>query len=281
LVQKNVIANVLGIWVERGFAVHGGDIPSTVDGWFLAIAFALQIYFDFAGYTNLAIGTARLIGIMLPENFRFPYHAASPPEFWNHWHMSLSRWIRDYLFFPVNAKWKGAPLPLYLSLIGVMALVGLWHGAGWTYILWGTLHGILLMLYRAYDRWREACPALKNSRWVSGTWRFLTLGAITVAWVPFRAASISQAGSMLAALLYRFSSARHQDSMFYVFTIVIGLFCVIEPTLMAALDEIEGRAGTTGPSMFRVFFRPLAYLLGLVLFFLFDENNTQFIYSQF
>jgi len=112
LVQKNVIANTLGLWVGKGFSSNAAGAPSTIDGWFLAIAFGLQIYFDFAGYTNMAIGAARLLGVTLPENFRYPYHAATPPDFWARWHMTLSRWIRDYLFFPINAKFKGAPLAL-------------------------------------------------------------------------------------------------------------------------------------------------------------------------
>ena len=279
LVQKNVIANVLGIWVDRGFGLQSGKIPSTIDGWFLAVAFGLQIYFDFAGYTNLALGAGRLLGITLPENFRFPYYATSPAEFWNRWHITLSRWIRDYLFFPINAEWKGAPLPLYLSLIGVMALVGLWHGAGWTYILWGSLHGTYLTLYRMYDGWKRTRSGSGNSWWVAGTGRVLTLVAITAAWVPFRAATVSQAGSMLASMFYRFVNARAYNSVFYVFTITIVLFCAIEPSLMEALKQLEERVGA--PSLFHSVGRPVAYLFGLVLFLLFDQNNTQFIYSQF
>ena len=156
LVQKVVIANVLGTWVDKGFAPANRDgLRRSMVG-FWRLPSDLQIYFDFAGYTNMAIGTARLLGVTLPENFRHPYHAATPPEFWARWHMTLSRWIRDYLFFPINAKWQGAPFPLYLSLIGVMALVGLWHGAGWNFILWGTLHGSYLVLYRIYESWSTA-----------------------------------------------------------------------------------------------------------------------------
>lgn len=162
LVQKNVIANTLSLWVDKGFASRGFSTPSTLDAWFLAVAFGLQIYFDFAGYSNMAIGAARLLGVTLPENFREPYHAATPPEFWARWHMTLSRWIRDYLFFPINAKYMGAPLPLYLSLISVMALVGLWHGAGWTFILWGAMHGTYLVLFRLYESTRRGQQVLQS-----------------------------------------------------------------------------------------------------------------------
>ena len=281
LVQKNVVANLLGIWVDRGFAPTVAGIPSTIDGWFLAIAFGLQIYFDFAGYTNMAIGAARLLGVTLPENFRQPYHAATPPEFWARWHMTLSRWIRDYLFFPINAKWLGAPLPLYLSLFCVMALVGLWHGAGWNFILWGFLHGAYLVIYRVYESRKAVLPILAESRVLAGIGRVLTLMAIAGAWVVFRASSMTKAGAILSSMFYRFGTGRAYGTGFYAFTLVILLFCAIEPLLLRKLSEIEESAGANGPSLFRIIGRPIAYLCGLLLFLLFDEHNTQFIYSQF
>jgi alginate O-acetyltransferase complex protein AlgI len=281
LVQKNVFANMLGIWVDRGFARGTAEISSTLDGWCLAIAFGLQIYFDFAAYTNMAIGAARLIGVTLPENFRQPYHAATPPDFWSRWHMTLSRWIRDYIFFPINAKWAGAPLPLYASLLSVMALVGLWHGAGWGFILWGTLHGAYLVVYRIYESWKAAWPSVLNSRLASVVWRVLTLVAITLAWVPFRAATMHETGSILSSMFCRFANGRAYSGGFYAYTVGLILFCVIEPWLLQKLSEIEDRAGADGPSPFRIIVRPIAYSFGLLLFLLFDEHNAQFIYSQF
>jgi len=281
LVQKVVIANVLGNWVDKGFAPAVTARPFTMDGWFLSIAFGLQIYFDFAGYTNMAIGTARLLGVTLPENFRQPYHAATPPEFWARWHMSLSRWIRDYLFFPTNAKWQGAPLPLYLSLLGVMALVGLWHGAGWNFILWGALHGSYLVLYRTYENWKPLRATASDSQIVRGIWRVLTLIGVLCAWVVFRAPTIAKAGAVLSSMFYRLSAGRAYGPESYAFTLLMVLFCVIEPGLLQQLSEIEDRAGGTGPSPFRILVRPLVYLFGLLLFLLFDQNNSQFIYSQF
>jgi alginate O-acetyltransferase complex protein AlgI len=280
LVQKNVIANILGIWVNKGFALTASR-PSTLDGWFLAIAFGLQIYFDFAAYTNLAIGAARLLGVTLPENFRYPYHAATFPDFWARWHMTLSRWIRDYLFFPINAKWKGAPLPLYVSLLGAMALVGLWHGAGWGFIVWGLLHGAYLVIYRIYESLKSARPALSESLVAIGVWRAITLICVTVAWVPFRAPTLGKAGSILSSMFYRFGRGCTYGSAFYAYTVIVLLFCVIEPFIMNNLREVEDHAGAHGPSPFRIIVRPVVYLCGLLLFLLFDENNAQFIYSQF
>src|SRR5690349_3248893 len=147
LVQKNLIANSLESWVREGFMPQAASVNTTVDNWFLALAFGLQIYFDFASYSNLAIGAAQLIGISLPENFRFPYHAANPAEFWARWHMSLSRWIRDYLFFPLSVRFREAGPKYFASLVAVMALVGLWHGAGWGFVAWGVMHAFYLIVY--------------------------------------------------------------------------------------------------------------------------------------
>ena len=159
LVQKNLIANTIGSWVDDGFNPNVAALNTTVDNWALAIAFGIQIYFDFAAYSNMAIGAAQLIGITLPENFRFPYHAANPPDFWARWHMTLSRWIRDYVFFPLNAGFEDRKLRLYLSLVSIMGVVGLWHGAGWGFILWGLMHGAYLAAYRAFEAWRgEGSP---------------------------------------------------------------------------------------------------------------------------
>ena len=281
LVQKNVIANVLGIFVDRGFGAPAGGMLSTLDGWFLAVAFGLQIYFDFAGYTNVAIGTARLIGVTLPENFRQPYYAASPADFWNRWHMTLSRWIRDYLFFPINAKWKGAPLPLYLSLIGVMALVGLWHGAGWGFLLWGTMHGVYLAAYRLYENAGGSGRPGKDTGVAAGIWRVVTLVAVMAAWVPFRAGSLAKTGAMFRAMFTRFTWHAEYSALFYGVTALVALFCAVEPMVMSVLSEIDETAATPGLSMYRVVVRPVAYLFGLTLFLLFDQNYSQFIYSQF
>lgn len=281
LVQKNVVANVLGAWVDRGFVQNGTGIPTTVDGWCLAIAFALQIYFDFAGYSNIAIGTACLMGVTLPENFRQPYHAGTPAEFWTRWHMTLSRWIRDYLFFPINARWKGAPVPLYVSLLAVMALVGLWHGAGWGFMVWGLLHGAYLVVYRMYEVWKTARPNWNESIFVSGSWRVLTLMGITAAWVRFRAPTLQKTGTILSSMFYRFAIGARYNYLFYALLTLIVAFCVIEPVLMRKLGEIDERSGGNGLSVFRDVGRPVAYLFGLLLFFLFDEHNAQFIYSRF
>jgi alginate O-acetyltransferase complex protein AlgI len=279
LVQKNVIANMLGIWVDKGFAPSAGR-PTSLDGWCLAIAFGLQIYFDFAGYTNLAIGTARLLGVTLPENFRFPYHAATPQDFWARWHMTLSRWIRDYLFFPINARWHGA-VPLYMTLVWVMGLVGLWHGAGWNFILWGLLHGTYLVAYRVFESWNAGRPGIDESGIVNAAWRLLTLLGVAIAWVVFRASTWAKAQLILSSMFYRVSRGASYSHLFYAWTLLVLLLCAVEPWIVRELNEFEATAGERGLFVYRSVGRPIIYLCGLLLFLLFEENNVQFIYSQF
>jgi D-alanyl-lipoteichoic acid acyltransferase DltB (MBOAT superfamily) len=280
LVQKNVIANTLSMWVDKGFAT-GGAVLSTGDAWLLACAYALQIYFDFAGYTSIAIGAARLIGVTLPENFRYPYHASSPADFWLRWHMSLSRWIRDYLFFRINAKHKGAPGRLYISLVGVMALVGLWHGAGWGFVLWGAMHGTYMVLYRAFDTAKQNRPALADSHLVAIAWRLFTLIAVIAAWVPFRANVLSRAGSILASMFIGFSGGFALSPMFYGFTGFIALFCVLEPWIAQKLADIDERQGERELALTTVVARPVVYACALVLFVVFSPHKAEFIYFQF
>lgn len=284
LVQKNLIADNLNSWVKEGFLPQGTQANTTLDNWFLGLAFALQIYFDFAAYSNMAIGTAKLIGINLPENFHFPYHAKNPSDFWSRWHMTLSRWIRDYLFFPVNARFQGATLPLYASLIGVMALVGLWHGAGLGFVIWGVLHGCYLVAYRGWETLRSArWPHLEKSRTAGLAWQAATLVAVLVAWVPFRAESLHQAVTMLRSMFFGFSFRISYSVNFYLVTLLVAAYCIAEPYLADVIAQFDKSAIRNARLMAANLYlaRPLVYAFGLLLFFAFDERNIQFIYFQF
>jgi D-alanyl-lipoteichoic acid acyltransferase DltB (MBOAT superfamily) len=250
----------------------------------LAAAFGLQIYFDFAAYSNMAIGVAQLIGVTLPENFRFPYHAQTPAEFWGRWHMTLSRWIRDYLFFPANARFRGAPGPLYLSLLGIMALVGLWHGAGWGFVAWGVMHGTYLVLYRIWENLCETrLPGLAKSRLAAWGWRGFTLVAVTAAWIPFRAATGADAAHMLASMFGHFRFGTSYGFSSYLVVLLTAVFCAVEPFLAAAWSNAEAllttRRGGWVASCYVL--RPMVYAFGLLLFLSFDDRSMQFIYFQF
>ena len=284
LVQKNLFADPLSHFVDEGFLAQTTGANTWLDNWFLAVAFGLQIYFDFAAYSNMAIGAAKMTGITLPENFRFPYHAKNPSDFWQRWHMTLSRWIRDYLFFPINAHFRGAPLPLYFSLLGIMAVVGLWHGTGWGFVIWGVLHGCYLVTYRIWEgSLRKRTPIAKPSRLAQLLWPIGTLVAVVSAWVPFRAATLRQASEMLRSMFFSFNPRISFSLNFYLVTLMVGAVCILEPLLQAwickldAVAEHHVRLGAM--NMYLV--RPALYALGLLLFIIFDGRDVQFIYFQF
>jgi D-alanyl-lipoteichoic acid acyltransferase DltB (MBOAT superfamily) len=279
LVQKNVIANSLAPWVDDGFVPSVARLNTTLDTWCLAVAFGLQIYFDFAAYSNMAIGAAKMIGIVLPENFNSPYHAANPADFWSRWHMTLSRWIRDYVFFPLNAGLQTRKARLYLSLVGVMGVVGLWHGAGWGFVVWGVMHGVYLVLYRAIagDVRRDEQPMAARM-----AWRAFTLAAVAVAWVPFRSTSLAQTATMLARM-FRYSPGWSYSVNFYLVTLLVCALCALEPLLGRVLNHIESVAER---SFWRLqvnlyILRPVVYACLLLLFIVFDDRDMQFIYFQF
>ncbi|TAN50286.1 MAG: MBOAT family protein, partial [Rhodospirillales bacterium] len=144
LFKKAVLADNIAPFANAVFdAAAQGAAPTLLESWLGALAYSLQIYFDFSGYTDMALGLAYMIGIRLPMNFNSPYKAASPIEFWRRWHMTLSRFLRDYLYFPLRKNRKG-PARRHLNLMITMVLGGLWHGASWTFVVWGTLHGLFL-----------------------------------------------------------------------------------------------------------------------------------------
>lgn len=284
LVQKNVIANSVAAWVDVGFLPKIAQLNTTIDNWTLAVAFGLQIYFDFAAYSNIAIGAAQLLGIRLPENFLFPYHAATPPEFWQKWHMTLSRWVRDYLFFPINVRFSGSSPLLYPSLLFVMAIVGLWHGAGWGFILWGVIHGLSLVAYRAWESLESTrLRSILRSRYSRLMWRGITLTIVIAAWVPFRAGSIHQALTMLNSMFLHLTFGLSLSVNFCLITAMIVVFVALEP-LLTKCREWSDRAINrhwAGIAANFLALRPFAYACGLLLFLVFDDRDTQFIYFQF
>ena len=166
----------------RDVAKHPGMVPA----WSAVIAFGIQIYFDFSGYTDMAIGMAKLLGFHFPVNFRRPYLASSITDFWHRWHISLSRWLRDYLYIPLGGNRHGR-LETYRNLMLTMLLGGLWHGASWNFVVWGGYHGALLSLERVFRGKRSAEP----TRWtvLYPLQAVITFGLVMIGWVFFRAAT--------------------------------------------------------------------------------------------
>jgi alginate O-acetyltransferase complex protein AlgI len=184
-------------------ARHGmttGTLPTIYEAWSGALAYTLQIYFDFSGYTDMALGIALMFNIRLPINFNSPYKSTSIIEFWRRWHITLSTFLRDYLYIPLGGNRHGK-LRRYINMLTTMLLGGLWHGAGWTFVLWGALHGGYLVINHL---WREMV-AERLLRWIPGWLGALSGGALTFiavvgAWVVFRSDNMEQAMVILKAM---------------------------------------------------------------------------------
>ncbi len=202
LFKKVVIAdNISGIADASFAAATVPEVLSGVEAWRGVLAYTLQLYFDFSGYSDMAIGLALMFGVRLPFNFNSPYKAASISDFWRRWHMTLSRFLRDYLYVPLGGNRHG-PGRRYANLVITMVLGGLWHGAGWTFLIWGALHGAYLMVNHAWQALR-ARVGLTRSFGLAGLWagRIVTLLCVMVAWVFFRASGVEAASNMLSAMV--------------------------------------------------------------------------------
>jgi D-alanyl-lipoteichoic acid acyltransferase DltB (MBOAT superfamily) len=192
LAKKLVLADSLARYADPGFDAAGaGARLSLLEAWVSLLAYALQLYFDFSGYSDMAIGLARMLNVRFPENFASPYQATSIGDFWRRWHISLGAFLRDYLYIPLGGSRRGKARHA-ANLMLTMLLGGLWHGAAWTFVLWGGLHGAFLVAEAA---WRRRFPPLPRA-----LARGLTLLGVLLAWVPFRAESLAASGAMYAAL---------------------------------------------------------------------------------
>ena len=202
LFKKAVIADYLATIVNPVFAAAAKGAISTLDAWGGTLAYSLQIYFDFSGYCDMAIGMSFLFGIVLPFNFDAPYKSRSIAEFWHRWHITLSRFLRDYLYIPLGGNRRGEARRNY-NLAVTMLVGGLWHGAGWTFIVWGGLHGLFLIVNHGWLKLKERQPALTRASKTpayAGISLALTQLCVAVAWVFFRADSLATAHRVIAAM---------------------------------------------------------------------------------
>jgi alginate O-acetyltransferase complex protein AlgI len=289
LFMKVVVADMLGYGilssegVDTGFdSVSGGW--SGVDVWFLAIGFGFQLFFDFAGYSHMAIGSARLFGIRVRENFDSPYLSRSPAEFWTRWHMSLSFWIRDYLFFPLATRsrkfwWR------HVALICSMVIFGLWHGARSTFLLWGLYHGCLLVGHRVLERLYpngrgEGMAASTLGRGCTGliSWG-ITFGLISIGWVLFRCKDLEQAAHMLSALITPsgyFRLTLRLNFYILVLAVVTGYFlCAGVGHLLKRLEQTALGSGVSW------LVSPVLYSTLMIAVIVWSRQAATFVYMQF
>lgn len=204
--KKILIANSLGSVADQVFALSGSEMNAPI-AWLGAITYSLQIYFDFSGYSDMAIGLAGLFGFHLKENFNYPYISGSIKDFWRRWHISLSTWFRDYLYIPLGGNRKGM-VRTAIHLIIVFFCTGIWHGAQWTFVVWGFYHGLFIML--------ERIGVIRPERWkIKALGNVYTLLVAVTAFVIFRAESIGLGFSMIAKMFTGFSSTPEMQTFLY------------------------------------------------------------------
>jgi D-alanyl-lipoteichoic acid acyltransferase DltB (MBOAT superfamily) len=189
LFKKVVVADTFGQWVASGF--DPDHALTLIEAWATSLFYSLQIYFDFSGYTDMALGTALILNIRLPVNFNSPYQALDIQDFWRRWHMTLSRFLRDYVYIPLGGNRDGRARTLFNILLTFL-IGGIWHGAGWTFVAWGALHGVGMLAHRL---WRAA-----NVRMPRVLAWLLTFLFVNAAWVFFRAKDFRQAISVLRGM---------------------------------------------------------------------------------
>jgi alginate O-acetyltransferase complex protein AlgI len=271
--QKIVLADTL--LAPTSDAVFGANGPlAFIDAWLGALAFGGQIFFDFAGYSTIAIGTALCLGFSIPENFRYPYAAIGFSDFWKRWHISLSSWLRDYLYIPLGGSRKG-PTRTSINLMITMLLGGLWHGAAWTFVAWGALHGFYLWLERlcrglfADKEWTQKVLVRIGAG-------LMTYALITLTWVFFRADSFSTAGSILTSMFGLASEGKGvlTTTDMVITAVVIAALLIISWVLRDRMvEDVVGK--------FPWWLGGIGWAVMLILIILTQGGGGAFIYFQF
>ena len=266
LFKKAVFADGLAAYVDPVYdAAASGATLTIVEAWGATLSFTFQIYFDFSGYSDMAIGLARMFGIRLPLNFDAPYKADNIVEFWHRWHKTLSQFLRDYLYIPLGGNRKGRGRR-YFNLMITMLLGGLWHGAAWTFVVWGAAHGLFLVICHGWHRLRRSL-GWDGSTGPLGSFfgRLITFLAVSIAWVLFRADGFDTAERILASM-FGFNGVTLPD--------------MLKPGFGPLVPHLEAIGLTFGPSPY---FSGAGHwvLLGVYLFLVWYCPTTQEIFARF
>jgi len=221
--KKMLLANVLGEAADAIFALSG---QSVLTSWVGIICYTLQIYYDFSGYSDMAIGLGRFFGFDFLENFDYPYCSGSVTEFWRRWHISLGTWFRDYVYFPLGGSRVKSRLRLVMNLAIVWMLTGIWHGANWTFILWGALYGVLIIVEKLFSIPQK----VKKAKVLNIVWHVFTLLMVILGWVLFRSESITKAWDYIRTMFFGNQSAvADATGVFYLreymIPLIVGVIC--------------------------------------------------------
>jgi D-alanyl-lipoteichoic acid acyltransferase DltB (MBOAT superfamily) len=279
-VSQGLLLTVFGLTKKMAFAdqfakvandyfAHVGAYPGWHAAWSGVIAFGMQIYFDFSGYTDMAIGMAKLLGFHFPVNFRRPYLASSITDFWRRWHISLSTWLRDYLYISLGGSRKGKWMT-YRNLMITMLLGGLWHGASWNFLIWGGYHGGLLAVERVF---RGNRPISDKWTWLYPFKAVLTFLLVMIGWVFFRAADLAQSRQVLAQMFSR-TYGRDLLMPWHVGLILLALGLAVAEEKLDWFDRVAKAPVLVYASAFALMFFCLE-LFGVI------DAQIPFIYFQF
>ncbi|MGV6872315.1 MBOAT family O-acyltransferase [Pseudochelatococcus sp. B33] len=260
LVKKVFIGDPLSVYVNPAYEAAANGAVSTAAAWQATLAFPFQIYFDFSGYTDMALGIALMFGIVLPQNFETPYRATSLQDFWRRWHMTLSRFLRDYLYVGMGGNRHGLAVQLF-ALFMTMALGGLWHGAGLTFIVWGMAHGVGLATGALWRRAGLPMPPVVG--WA------LTFAFLALTFILFRAPTFEVAGTMFEAL---FGSGVAGEPFKWRTVALAALVALVGPTAWTFTQRLP-------PARWVAVLTAVVFVI--VLFKIGDDANYEFIYFQF
>lgn len=272
LAKKVLIANIIGAQVDQLYALPHEQVTGTVAR-LAALSYSFQIYFDFSGYSDMAIGLGYLLGFKFPENFNDPYTSQNIAEFWRRWHITLGAWFRDYLYIPLGGN-RVKPWRMYLNLSIVFIVCGIWHGAGWNFLLWGVWHGIFIVSDRLFlDKWLAKVPKLLRV--------MLTFVVVTIGWVMFRLTDVGEAFFFIGKLFDFHVSPCTMTSEFWTFFAIAVLFSFItllKPGLkLQELCYAEKRSNAMHVASFVV----SLFLLIASAVYLSSSGFNPFIYFRF
>lgn len=280
LVKKALIADNVAVFANAVF----GDTTlwTSLTIWLAAFAFYVQIYCDFSGYADMAVGVAKLLGYDLPANFNRPYFARTPSDFWRRWNITLSAWFRDYLFFPLGGPY-GRPLRWIRNVALTFLATGLWHGASWSFVLWGLLHGVALIVYRLWEEVRSSIGVsrrLRSRAWYRTSAWLLTQGWVLLCWIPFRITDVDQAFHALRVCLSfdlrSLAGIGLGHTSFFSTLALLAVFIVLHVDSYRRGDLDRRLATAPGPVL--ILYCALA---GLALFLLWPTAEVPFLYFHF
>jgi alginate O-acetyltransferase complex protein AlgI len=271
LFEKAVLADgFLGPVVDAVY--NGRGVPGFVDSWVATLAFSGQIFCDFAGYSITAIGAALCLGFALSDNFRFPYAAVGFTDFWRRWHITLSAWLRDYVYIPLGGNRYGNART-YFSLMATMLIGGLWHGASWTFVVWGGLHGIYLAVERVLRKWFRG---YRPGPVAAAALGLLTFLLVNVAWVFFRAKTFQQAMGLLGGMFGRNTHAEPMLAAIYLLTTAIIMIGLVAAHCSMRNQTLERAIARIHPATLTALWTIMAFAVVIQ-----HGESNGFIYFQF